>query len=59
MNVLIEMTKEVRETCIDTSVEALMSYAEAIGYKAEEPEECVKWELAKAFYKEFKKEVEA
>ena len=52
------MTKEVREASLDIGVEALMSYAEAIEYKAEEPEECVKWELAKAFYKEFKKEVE-
>lgn len=52
------MTKEVREACLDAGVEALMSHAESIGYKAEEPEECVRWELAKAFYKEFKKEVE-
>ena len=56
---ITEMTKEVREACLDMGVEALMSHAEAIGYKAEEPEECVRWELAKAFYKEFKKEVEA
>lgn len=58
MKALTEMTKEARETCLDIGVEYLMSYAEAVGYKAEEPEECVKWELAKAFYKEFKKEVE-
>lgn len=53
-----EMTKEAREASIDIGVESLVSYAEAVGYKAEEPEECVRWELAKAFYKEFKKEVE-
>ena len=56
MNKLIEMAKEAREACLDMGVYVLMSYAEAIGYKAEEPEECVRWELAKAFYKEFKKE---
>ena len=56
---ITEMTKEVREASLDIGVEALMSHAEVIGYKAEEPEECVKWELAKAFYKAFKKEVEA
>lgn len=55
---ITEMTKEVRETCIDIGVDALMSHAEFIGYKAEEPEECVRWEIAKAFYKEFKMEVE-
>ncbi len=58
MNVLIEMAKEGREACFDIAVESLMIHAENIGYKAEEPEECVRWELAKAFYKEFKKEVE-
>lgn len=56
---IAEMTKEVREASLDIGVEALMSHAEAIGYKAEEPEECVRWELAKAFYKAFKREVEA
>ena len=55
---ITEMTKEAREACFDMAVETLMSYAEAVGYKAEEPEECVRWELAKAFYKELKKEVE-
>ena len=54
---ITEMPKEARETCLDIGVEYLMSYAEAVGYKAEEPEECVRWELAKAFYKEFKKEI--
>lgn len=58
MNALIEMAKEAREACLDIAVESLMIHAESIGYKAEEPEECVRWELAKAFYKEFKKEVE-
>lgn len=58
MNTLIKMAKEVREGCLDIAVEALLIHAEAIGYKTEEPEECVRWELAKAFYKEFKKEVE-
>lgn len=58
MNVLIKMAKEVREACLDIAVEALMIHAESTGYKTEEPEECVRWELAKAFYKEFKKEVE-
>lgn len=66
MNELIKMAKEAREASFDIAVESLMIYAveslmiyaEAIGYKAEEPEECVRWELAKAFYKEFKKEVE-
>lgn len=58
MKVLTEMTKADRETCLDIGVEGLMSYAEAIGYKAEEPEEYVRWELAKAFYKELKKEYE-
>lgn len=53
-----EMTKEVREVSLDIGVEALMSHAEAIGYKAEEPEECVRWELAKAFYKEWRSELE-
>ena len=58
MNKLLEMAKEVREASFDIAVETLMTYAEAVGYKAEEPEECVRWELAKAFYKELKKEVE-
>lgn len=58
MKALAEMAKEAREACIDIGVESLMIQAETIGYKAEEPEECVRWELAKAFYKEFKKEVE-
>lgn len=58
MNALIKMAKEVREASFDIAVESLMIYAENIGYKTEEPEECVRWELAKAFYKEFKKEVE-
>ena len=58
MNKLLEMAKEVREASFDIAVETLMTYAEAVGYKTEEPEECVRWELAKAFYKEFKKEVE-
>lgn len=53
-----EMTKETREASLDLGVESLVAYAEAVGYKAEEPEECVRWELAKAFYKEFEKEVE-
>ena len=57
MNKLLEMAKEVREASFDIAVETLMTYAEAVGYKTEEPEECVRWELAKAFYKEFKKEV--
>ena len=57
MKALIKMAKEVREACLDTAVESLMIHAEAIGYKTEEPEECVRWELAKAFYKEFKKEL--
>lgn len=57
MNKLIEMAKEVREASFDIAVESLMFHAEAIGYKTEEPEECVRWELAKAFYKEFKKEI--
>ena len=52
------MTEEAREVCIDLFVEGLMAYAETIGYKAEEPEECVRWELAKAFYKELKEEIE-
>lgn len=56
---ITDMTKEVREACLDMGVEALMSHAEAIGYKTEEPEECVRWELAKAFYKAFEREVEA
>lgn len=56
---ITEMAKEAREVCLDIGVEALMSHAEAIGYEAEEPEECVRWELAKAFYKAFKREVEA
>lgn len=56
MNV-IEMAKEAKEASFDMAVSALMAYAEAVGYKAEEPEECVRWELAKAFYKEFKKEI--
>ena len=55
---ITEMAKEVREACIDIGVEALMSHAEFIGYKAEEPEECVRWELAKAFYKEWRLELE-
>lgn len=55
MNELIKMAKEAS---FDVAVESLMIYAETIGYKTEEPEECVRWELAKAFYKEFKKEVE-
>ena len=54
---LKEMAKEAREACFDIGVESLMSYAEAIGYKTEEPEECLRWELAKAFYKEFEKEL--
>lgn len=58
MNELIKMAKEAREASFDIAVEFLMIHAEAIGYKTEEPEECVRWELAKAFYKEFKKEVE-
>ena len=58
MNALIEMAKKAREASFDIAVESLMIHAEAIGYKLEEPEECVRWELAKAFYKEFKKEVE-
>ena len=58
MNALIKMAKEVREASFDVAVESLMIHAENIGYKTEEPEECVRWELAKAFYKEFKKEVE-
>lgn len=58
MNKLIEIAKEGREACINIGVEALMAYAEAVGYKTEEPEECVRWELAKAFYKELKKELE-
>lgn len=58
MNALIKMAKEAREACFDIAVESLMIHSEAIGYKTEEPEECVRWELAKAFYKEFKKEVE-
>lgn len=53
---ITEIAKEVREACIDVGVDALMSHAECIGYKAEEPEECVRWELAKAFYEEYKKE---
>lgn len=53
------MTREVREAGLDVGVEFLMAYAEATGYKADEPEECVRWELAKAFYKELKKEVGA
>ena len=57
MNKLLEMAKEVREASFDIAVESLMIHAEAIGYKTEEPEECVRWELAKEFYKEFKKEV--
>ena len=57
MNKLLEMAKEVREASFDIAVETLMTYAEAVGYKAEEPEECVRWELAKAFYKELKKEI--
>lgn len=57
MKALAEMTKEVREASFDIAVDTLMAYAEAVGYKAEEPEECVRWELAKAFYKELKKEV--
>lgn len=56
---IIEMAKEVREACFDEGVEVLMSHAEFIGYKAEEPEEYLRWELAKRFYKEFKKELEA
>lgn len=51
------MTKEAREVSLYIGVELLMDYAEAIGYKAEEPEECVRWKLAKAFYKELNKEV--
>ena len=57
MNKLLEMAKEVREASFDIAVESLMICAEATGYKAEEPEECVRWELAKAFYEEFKKEI--
>ena len=57
MNKLIEMAKEVREASFDIAVESLMIQAEAMGYKTEEPEECVRWELAKAFYEEFKKEI--
>lgn len=53
------LAKEVREACFDIAVDTLMFHAEAVGYKAEEPEECVRWELAKAFYKEFKKEYES
>lgn len=53
---IIEMAKEAREACFDIAVDALMSHAKVIGYKAEEPEECVRWELAKAFYKAFKLE---
>lgn len=59
MNALIEMAKEVREASFDIAVESLMIHAETIGYKTEEPEECVRWELAKAFYEEFKKEIGA
>lgn len=58
MNTLIEMAKEVREASFDIAVESLMIHAETIGYKTEEPEECIRWELAKAFYKAFKREVE-
>lgn len=53
---ITEIAKEAREASFDIAVESLMSYAEAIGYKTEESEECVRWELAKAFYEEFKKE---
>lgn len=49
-----EMTKETREASLDLGVEFLVAYAEVVGYKAEEPEECVRWELAKAFHKELK-----
>lgn len=55
------MTKEARETKeagFDVAVGLLMAYAEAVGYKTEEPEECVRWELAKALYEEYKKGIE-
>lgn len=55
---LLEATKKAIEASLDIGVEALMFHAEAIGYKAEEPEECVRWELAKALYKEFKEELD-
>lgn len=58
MNKLLEMAKEVREASFDIAVETLMIQAEAMGYKTEEPEEYVRWELAKKFYTEFKKEYE-
>ena len=58
LEALKALAKEAEEACLNIGVEALISYAEAVGYKADEPEECVRWELAKAFYKEFKKEVE-
>lgn len=57
MNKIMEMAKEAREASFDIAVETLMIYAEATGYKTEEPEECVRWELAKAFYEEYKKGV--
>lgn len=42
MNALIKTAEEAREAIFDITVESLMIYAEAIGYKAEEPEECVR-----------------
>ena len=52
MTLFEEIAKEAKEACFDIAVDSLMYHAEAIGYKADEPEECVRWELAKAFYKE-------
>lgn len=34
--------KEVREACFDLAVDTLMYHADTLGYKAEEPEECVR-----------------
>lgn len=56
---MIEIARKTKEVSFDIFIDILMSYAEVIGYKAEEPEECVRWELAKAFYKEYKKEIRA
>lgn len=47
---------QTEQELFDICLELVLAHAETIGYKEDEPEEWVEWELAKSLWSEYQKE---